>query len=162
VRRLPSAPVVLAAIALAAAPLAALARNPARNYARAGQGYPLAAQNYELDCMGCHGVDGHGVPGKIPPLANSLARFMRTPAGRDYVLRVPGAADSPLSDRDLAAVLNWIATSFDAEDLTSQTTPFTEQEVARVRRHPMRSVLARRREVVQALAATGAAPPLQY
>lgn len=156
------AAIALAAAALAAAPLVALAQNPARNYEHAGQSDQLAAQNYELDCMGCHGVDGHGVAGKIPPLAHSLARFMRTPAGRNYVLRVPGAADSPLSDRELAAVLNWIAKSFDAEDLTSRTTPFTEQEVARVRRHPMRSVLARRREVVQGLAATGAAPPLQY
>jgi cytochrome c553 len=146
---------VLAALALAATPLAALAQNP-------GQSYGLAAQNYELDCMGCHGVDGHGVAGKIPPLAHSLARFMRTPAGRDYVLRVPGAADSPLSDGDLAAVLNWIAERFDPEDLTAQTALFTGQEVARVRRHPMRSVLARRREVVQGLAAIGAAPPLRY
>jgi mono/diheme cytochrome c family protein len=159
VSRLLRGPVALAAVALAAAPLAALAQNATQSYELAA---PLAAQNYELDCMGCHGVDGHGVPGKIPPLAHSLARFMRTPAGRNYVLRVPGAADSPLSDGDLAAVLNWIAQRFDAEDLTSKTAPFTEQEVARVRRHPMRSVLARRREVVQGLAATGAAPPLQY
>lgn len=148
-------PIALVALALAAATPVALAQSPAQSYA-------LAAQNYELDCMGCHGVDGRGVAGRIPPLAHSLARFMRTPAGRNYVLRVPGAADSPLSDGDLAAVLNWIARRFDAEDLTSKTAPFTEQEVASVRRHPMRSVLARRREVVQGLAAIGAAPPLEY
>lgn len=153
---------MLASLALAAGPLVTLAKDPAQGYERAAAGDALATQNYELDCMGCHGVDGRGVRGKIPPLAHSLARFMRTPAGRNYVLRVPGAADSPLSDGDLAAVLNWIARRFDGEDLTSRTAPFTEQEVARVRRHPMRSVLARRREVVQGLAAIGAAPPLQY
>lgn len=155
-------PAVLAALALAAAPLAALAQNSAPSYSGAAHSDERAAQNYELDCMGCHGADGQGVPGRIPPLAHSLARFMLTPAGRNYVLRVPGAADSPLSDAELAAVLNWIASHFDAEDLTRETAPFTEREVARVRRHPMRSVLARRRAVVQGLAALGAAPPLVY
>lgn len=146
-RGLPAS-LLLAALALAARPPAALAGNP--------------AQNYELDCMGCHGVAALGVPGKIPPLAHSLARFMRAPAGRDYVLRVPGAADSPLSDSDLAAVLNWIAVRFDPEDFRSDTRPFTAQEVARVRHHPMLAVLERRREVVKALAATGAAPAPVY
>lgn len=155
-------PAVLAALALAAAPLVALAQNSAQGYSRAAHSGERAAQNYELDCMGCHGADGRGVPGRIPPLAHSLARFMRTPAGRNYVLRVPGAADSPLSDAELAAVLNWVASHFDAEDLTRETAPFTEREVASVRRHPMRSVLARRRAVVQGLAALGAAPPLVY
>lgn len=146
-RGLPAA-LVLTALALAAGPLPALAGDP--------------AQSYELDCMGCHGVAALGVPGKIPPLAHSFARFMRSPRGRDYVLRVPGAADSPLSDSDLAAVLNWIAQRFDSEDLRSDTRPFTAQEVARVRHHPMLAVLERRREVVKALAATGAAPAPVY
>jgi len=63
-------------------------------------------ENYMLYCMGCHGAEAQGVPGRIPPLAHALARYMRTPAGRDYVLRVPGAASSVLSDAQLAEVLN--------------------------------------------------------
>ena len=31
-------------------------------------------QDYMLYCMGCHGAQAQGVPGKIPPLAHSLAR----------------------------------------------------------------------------------------
>ena len=73
-------------------------------------------QDYMLYCMGCHGSEARGVPGKIPPLTGSLARFMSTPDGRDYVLRVPGAANSALSDAQLAAVLNWLAMRYSAAE----------------------------------------------
>src|ERR1041384_2672649 len=66
-------------------------------------------QDYILYCMGCHGAQAEGVPGKVPPLAHALGRYMRTPAGRNYILRVPGAANSVLSDAQLATVLNWLA-----------------------------------------------------
>src|SRR5258708_22747816 len=55
------------------------------------------AQDYMLYCMGCHGAQAEGVPGKVPPLAPALGLYMRTPAGRTYLLRVPGAANSGLS-----------------------------------------------------------------
>src|SRR5215813_6905007 len=71
-------------------------------------------QDYTLYCMGCHGARAQGVPGRIPPLAGSVALFMRAPEGRDYVLRVPGAANSALADAQLAAVLNWLAESYGA------------------------------------------------
>jgi mono/diheme cytochrome c family protein len=120
------------------------------------------AQDYMLHCMGCHGTEAQGVPGKIPPLANALSRFMRTPEGRDYVLRVPGAANSALSDAQLAAVLNWLAVTFDAKTSASNPAPFTSEEVSRLRHMPLASVLAARNAVVRGLAATGPAPPAQY
>ena len=119
------------------------------------------AQDYTLYCMGCHGAQAQGVPGKIPPLAGSVSLFMRTPEGRDYVLRVPGAANSALADAQLAAVLNWLAETYGAPD-APQPAPFTVDEVTRVRRTPLADVQARRREVVRLLAASGAAPPEQY
>ena len=118
-------------------------------------------QDYTLYCMGCHGAQAQGVPGKIPPLAGSVSLFMRTPEGRDYVLRVPGAANSALADAQLAAVLNWLAETYGAPD-APQPAPFTVDEVTRVRRTPLADVQARRREVVRLLAASGAAPPAQY
>jgi hypothetical protein len=120
------------------------------------------AQDYMLNCMGCHGTEAQGVPGKIPPLANALSRFMRTPAGRNYVLRVPGAANSALTDTQLAAVLNWLAVTFDASAGAQNLAPFTGAEVARLRHMPLVSVLAARSAVVHDLAATGTAPPAQY
>jgi mono/diheme cytochrome c family protein len=120
------------------------------------------AQDYMLHCMGCHGTQAQGVPGKIPPLANALSRFMRTAEGRNYVLRVPGAANSALSDSQLAAVLNWLAVKFDTSASASTPVPFTSEEVSRVRHRPLAAVLAARSAVVRGLAATGPAPPAQY
>lgn len=119
------------------------------------------AQDYTLYCLGCHGAQAQGVPGRIPPLAGALARFMRTPEGRNYVLRVPGAANSALADARLAAVLNWLAERYSAPE-EPRVAPFTEDEVARVRHIPLANVLATRREVVRSLAATGAAPTADY
>ncbi|HEY4447652.1 MAG TPA: hypothetical protein VGN03_03505 [Steroidobacteraceae bacterium] len=119
------------------------------------------AQDYMLYCMGCHGAEAQGVPGKVPPLAGTLALFMRTAEGRDYVLRVPGAANSALPDAQLAGVLNWLAASYGAS-ATAPPAPFTVDEVTKVRRTPLADVQARRREVVRALAAAGVAPAAQY
>ena len=131
-----------------------------------GAAHASPAQDYMLNCMGCHGTEAQGVPGKVPPLANSLTRFMRTPEGRNYVLRVPGAANSTLSDTDLAAVLNWLAMTYDASAATSAEAkplaPFTSEEVTRSRHTPLVSVLATRTAVIKSLSASGPAPPSQY
>ena len=119
-------------------------------------------QDYVLYCMGCHGPQAEGVPGKVPPLAHALGRYMRSPAGRNYVLRVPGAANSVLSDAQLAGVLNWVAQTFDADELSDSVPLFTTEEVTGLRHSPLPSVLATRREVVTALATTGLAPPASY
>jgi cytochrome c553 len=120
-------------------------------------------QDYILYCMGCHGAQAEGVPGKVPPLAHALGRYMRTAAGRDYVLRVPGAANSVLSDSQLAAVLNWLAQTFDRDELTQNNVPpFSTAEVTGSRHSPMPSVLATRSVVVRDLEATGPAPPASY
>ena len=120
-------------------------------------------QDYILYCMGCHGAQAEGVPGKVPPLAHALGRYMRTPDGRNYVLRVPGAANSALSDSQLAAVLNWVAQTFDGDEVArSDVAPFSTAEVTGLRHSPLPSVLATRSAVVRDLAATGLAPPASY
>ena len=120
-------------------------------------------QDYMLYCQGCHGDQAQGVPGKVPQLAGTLALFMRTAAGRDYLLRVPGAANSALNDAQLTAVLNWLAETFPPAGATAPAPqPFTVAEVARVRRTPLANVLETRRAVVSALAASGPSPPEKY
>jgi mono/diheme cytochrome c family protein len=118
-------------------------------------------EDYMLYCRGCHGAEARGVPGKVPPLAGSLNRFMRTPEGRDYVLRVPGAASSALPDERLTAVLNWLAGHYAAPG-EPRAAPFTVEEVTRLRRTPLANVLATRAAVVRALASSGPSPPAQY
>jgi hypothetical protein len=137
--------------------LAMAAAGPWSGGAQAGP-----AQDYMLYCMGCHGAQAQGVPGKVPPLAHSLGRFMRSAAGRDYLLRVPGAANSALPDARLAAVLNWLLEEFNAEETIADTPRFSAAEVGARRHIPLGAVLAARREVVRDLAATGTAPPTDY
>lgn len=120
-------------------------------------------QDYVLNCMGCHGVRAEGVPGKVPPLAHALGRFLGSLAGRNYVLRVPGAANSALTDAQLAAVLNWLLAEFNGDEMPRDASAFTTPEVTQWRHTPLTSVLATRRSVVMDLAANGAAaPPAQY
>ena len=116
-----------------------------------------------LYCMGCHATQAQGVPGKIPPLAHSLGLYMRSPAGRDFVLRVPGASSSVLNDAQLAAVLNWVAESYSAEELAAvPVARFTTEEVTRSRHTPLPDVAAMRREVIEALRGQGPAPAADY
>ena len=95
-------------------------------------------------------------------MARAMGHFMRSAAGRDYVLRVPGVANSALSDERLAEVLNWVAEHFDSDYSAGELRRFTATEVSRSRHRPLVSVLAARREVVRDLAATGPAPPVDY
>jgi mono/diheme cytochrome c family protein len=119
------------------------------------------AQDYTLFCMGCHGAQAQGVPGKVPPLAGAVSLYMRTAAGRNYVLRVPGAANSALPDAQLAAVLNWLAERYGTAGQPPPA-PFTTEEVARTRHVPLADVKATRGAVVRELAASGAAPLIDY
>ena len=129
--------------------------------ARAAHASPQ--QDYSLYCMGCHGSDAQGVAGKVPPLAGSLALFMRSPEGRNYLLRVPGAASSALGDAQLAAVLNWLVERYPpTPSVAAAGPPFTAAEVGELRRAPLADVRERRREVVRSLAASGPAPPAEY
>lgn len=120
------------------------------------------AEDYALHCMGCHGANAQGVPGKVPPLARSLAWFMTSAEGRRYVLRVPGAANSMLSDAQLAAVLNWVVAHFAADGPGIAAPGFAEQEVTAVRHSPMADVRATRLAVLKGIAAGGSAPPTEY
>jgi len=127
----------------------------------AATGDASPAQDYMLNCMGCHGTEAQGIPGRVPPLAGSLSLFMRSAEGRNYLLRVPGAANSSLSDAELAAVLNWLAATYGVANGPAPA-PFTVEEVTRTRHEPLADVKNTRQAVVRQLATTGAAPPAEY
>jgi hypothetical protein len=121
-----------------------------------------AQLNYILNCMGCHGADGMGVAGRIPSFPGSIARFMRLPEGRAYLMHVPGASNSVLSDAELADVLNWLLIRFDADDLPSEVVWFSAEDLGRGRRPALTAVRAERQAVVSRLAASGPAPAGDY
>jgi mono/diheme cytochrome c family protein len=97
-----------------------------------------AWQNWTLNCQGCHRPDGSGTEGTAPSLAGTVARFLSVPGGREYLGRVPGVATSPLSNGDLAEVVNWMLWRFDREHLPARFQPYTADEMGRLRTTPLR------------------------
>jgi hypothetical protein len=122
---------VSARVALAAALLLVLAAP-----ARAGEGGP-AALDYTLRCKGCHGFSGEGTPGHVPRLDSFVGLYTHLPEGRDYLLRVPGAARARLDDARLASVLNWMLATYGAGNVAPGFAPFTAEEVGEARRRPL-------------------------
>ena len=103
-----------------------------------------ARQNYQLNCMGCHGETGVGLEGKVPSMHGTLAKFSRAPQGRDYVLRVPGVTQSMLSNDELAEVLNWSMREFSDSTSHDEVPAFTAAEIAKARSQPLLDVAASR------------------
>jgi hypothetical protein len=97
-----------------------------------------AWQNWTLNCQGCHRFDGSGSDATAPGIAGTVAKFLRVPGGREYLIRVPGVATSPLSDADLAEVVNWMLWRFDREHLPASFRPYTAAEIAPLRARPLR------------------------
>ena len=105
-----------------------------------------ARTNYLLYCSGCHLVGGEGAPPNVPTLHQELGRMMQVPAMRSYLLRVPGAAHTPLDDAELAAVVNWILTEFNSDTLPADFQPISAEEARLARQHILADPLAYRRQ----------------
>lgn len=78
-------------------------------------------------------MDGRGVPGKVPNLRTEMPALLHVKGGREYMVQVPGSSQAPLSDSEVAAVLNYILDEFAEVDLPADFKPYTEEEVARLR-----------------------------
>lgn len=96
--------------------------------ARADDAYTL----YALHCMGCHQRHGEG-HGSVPELKDFVGNFLRVPGGREFLIQVPGVAQSGLTDGEIAAVLNWTLLEFSPEELPADFVPYDAAEVARYR-----------------------------
>jgi cytochrome c553 len=96
-----------------------------------------AWQHWTLNCQGCHRPDGTGSDATAPSLAGTVAKFLNVRGGRAYLGRVPGVATSPLSDADLAEVINWMVWRFDAAHVPADFKPYTAEEVGVLRANPL-------------------------
>jgi hypothetical protein len=106
------------------------------------------AVNYMLQCMGCHTPDGRGEPGRVPSVRETLRPFASAPAGRKFLVQVPGSAQSKLSDAELADVLNWMIANLSVSSGPSAVAKYTAAEVALYRRHPLVTVGAVRKQLM--------------
>ena len=106
--------------------------------------------NYMLHCMGCHLDDGRGHPGTVPDLRGTVGKFLHSERGREYVIRVPGVAQSALPDDELAAVVNWMLDAFSAAELPADFRPYTAAEVGRLRADKLTEVTRTREALLRA------------
>jgi hypothetical protein len=100
--------------------------------------------DYLLHCGGCHLPDGRGAPPEVPTLINTLGPIADSAEGRDYLVRVPGASQTPLSDEQLAQVMNWVLTNFNAETLNRNFQPLSGREVGKSRQRILADPIKRR------------------
>ena len=117
---------------------------------RATSGYEPRV-NFQLQCMGCHHADGAGDEGRVPSVRRTLVLLSTFPDGRDFVLRVPGVAQAPLSDAEVATLLNWMARNLSDVALPAGYVDYTAAEVARERHRPLVGVRAAREQLLRRL-----------
>ncbi len=103
--------------------------------------------HYMIHCMGCHLDDGRGLPPEVPAFDEKLALFAGSDKGREYLVRVPGAAHAPIIDAALADVLNWIMQTYAGEAVYK---PFLESEIGRYRSRPLTNPAATRDKLLEA------------
>ena len=103
--------------------------------------------DYLLHCGGCHLPDGSGAPPDVPKLTDTLGRIVQSQEGRDYVVRVPGATQTPLTDQQLADVMNWVLKTFNADTLSPDFEPLTGEEVKAARKRVLADPLKLRQEL---------------
>lgn len=92
--------------------------------------------NYMLHCQGCHLPGAEGFAGRVPPIRDFAGYFLHSGEGRRFLIRVPGVANSALDDHELAELMNWLVTTYSADQLPERFTPYTPAEVAALRRDP--------------------------
>jgi len=103
---------------------------------------------YAANCASCHQPDGAGAEGLAPPLQGTLGKRL---AVRQYVpgIVLSGLAGKMVSkgvtytgmmpswahlpDAELAAVVNYVLSSFNAAELSATHVPFTSEDFAALR-----------------------------
>lgn len=98
---------------------------------------PRAEYNWVMNCQGCHRANATGSQGGAPDMAGLVSQFLRLDGGRAYLVRVPGVAFAPLSDTDVAELLNWLLQTFDAEHIPIDFEPYSAKEVKIYREKPL-------------------------
>jgi hypothetical protein len=107
--------------------------------------------NFQLHCMGCHLGDGSGQPGRVPSLRRSLVTLSMSREGRDYIVRVPGVAQSPLSNEDTAVMLNWMLRNLSDLAVPIGFTDYSAAEIRGLRDRPLTQVKAVRARLLKAV-----------
>jgi len=127
-------PLPLLAASLAAAS-AQVSADPAVTHLSASQ------STYLERCGGCHGIQGISNPIVVPTLRGQVGQFLCTQVGREYLVRLPSIATSPLSDQEVADLMNFVVFSLGRAQPDGARAPlFGSREVHELRRRPLNEV----------------------
>ncbi|MFI8481453.1 cytochrome C [Pseudomonas sp. NPDC078700] len=114
--------------------------------------------NYELQCAGCHLGDGMGSKANdVPKMKGFVGNFLKVEGGREFLVRVPGMAQSALNDGQLAELVNWLirkdgmAGASTPEDFK----PYTADEVAQLRHKAMLNLPGTRSKLIAEMRSQG-------
>ncbi len=110
--------------------------------------YEQPAFNYTLHCAGCHLATGEGLAPDVPSFRGRLGDMAKVPEGRAYLVQVPGAANAPLSDEELAGVLNWMLGRFGKGTTSGAFVPYDAEEVGLYRQVETTDASLRRQRVL--------------
>lgn len=102
--------------------------------------------NYLLYCSGCHLVNGEGNQPNVPTLHKELGRMMEVSAMREYLVRIPGSAQAPITDQELTDVINWVLEQWNTDTLPKDFQMLTLEEVTAARKRILADPLRYRTE----------------
>ncbi len=120
------------------------------NVALAAEGSSnLGRQNFILNCQGCHLPDASGSPGLVPRMNDFIGNFLHVDGGREFIVQVPGSANAPIDDQELADVLNWLLMNFSQQQIPEDFVPYSSEEVGKLRRQPLIDVNGTRAALIQ-------------
>ena len=102
--------------------------------------------NFLQHCVGCHQADGSGLPPEVPNLRKDFGYLIGSPAGRNFMTRVPGVVGAPLPASDVARLVNWMVSSFYPGVAFE---PFTEAEILAGRERPLHDPMKQRVKLIR-------------
>lgn len=114
-----------------------------------------AEVSYMLQCQGCHTPSGAGVADRVPSFVGMLGNFLMVDGGRNFLIQVPGAAQSSLSDKELALVTNWMLQKFSPAQVPDDFVPYTASEVSQLRQKPLVRVVEVRQKLLELMGEQG-------
>lgn len=111
--------------------------------------------DYMMNCQGCHLPQGQGFPLRdVPNINGYLGKFLHVAGGREFLVQVPGSAQSDLDSERLAAVINWMLFIFSPDELPEDFQPYTAAEVSQLRKTPLVDVKGTRAALVEKIQQT--------
>jgi hypothetical protein len=112
--------------------------------------------DYVLHCSGCHFLHGEGVPaGGIPRVRNQIGYLLTLPAGRAYLMQVPGLLSANMPDAGSARVMNWMIEYFAGPSMPEPFIPYTPEEARRHRLERPADIAGTRARLAEQLRAAG-------